>query len=476
MRFDVVERFAAPEAMTVAVDAWWDVGEDSRDCVDLVVRVEGRELWRGVVKDRLDLDLGRIVLRKGDALDFVLGIDENSKGGLTERRITLLRDAAGAGLEVEAATGSAPSAGSGSGGSSPSASRQVVAEVGSAVVDDGGVAVRLAHSTSSRAWARAAATRWGSWWTRSMRSARGSCSRRTGPRTPRPATCPSRWTGWRSAATDSCSPAERAASICGGPCVTLTVTGPGESREEGADLPDRAVRPAAQPEPRRRRDRGLPRLCNLPPGAGRIAHRARHLGATRARRRHGPPPLWGDRGAGRDAHAPAAAGGRLADRAADGERRARVARGRGGRGPRRDRGRPALLGRRHQLLIKVPRERGAAMHGPSDPRPSSRRPSTPSPPGASPRSSRCSGHRVALTCCSGPACGPSTARCESPSSHAALPSQAAMRPNPIAPRPHVHPTPPHAPASYSPPTRGGSFPIDRPNASGELETLGSRLC
>lgn len=146
-RFDVVERFTAAETMTVEVEGWWEVGGDSQDGVDLIVRHEGEELWSGVVTDRLDLGLDGIALAKGDVLDFVVGVNGTSKGDLTERQITIVRDGETLAAEAPASTGPTlpPTPTPTTMTDECVTEGRVVAEIGSAVVGGDGIAVTLEH-------------------------------------------------------------------------------------------------------------------------------------------------------------------------------------------------------------------------------------------------------------------------------------------------------------------------------------------
>ena len=107
-RFDVLERFTAPEAMTVSIRGEWDVSPETVDGVDLTVLVGGERVWRGVVRDALDLALDGLAVARGEAIDFVLGVNRDSEGDMTERRIRILRDEPELGPQVGGDGAAAP--------------------------------------------------------------------------------------------------------------------------------------------------------------------------------------------------------------------------------------------------------------------------------------------------------------------------------------------------------------------------------
>ena len=136
-RYSVLERFTAPEDMTVSIDAEWSVSSRSTDGMDVQIYAEGAKLWGGVVRRDVEIELDGIEVVKGDRIDFVTGVNRSPKGDLAERRIRITREDEpedrGSGPAPERPAPEVPVSG------------RPVAEVGTARVKDQATTVELDH-------------------------------------------------------------------------------------------------------------------------------------------------------------------------------------------------------------------------------------------------------------------------------------------------------------------------------------------
>jgi hypothetical protein len=96
-RYSVVERFEADQAMTVSIEGTWDVGDGTKDGIDLTVFAGGERIFTKVIRDAYTLNLRDIDLAAGDTIDFEVGVNVNSTGDMTQRSIQIIRTGEGAG-------------------------------------------------------------------------------------------------------------------------------------------------------------------------------------------------------------------------------------------------------------------------------------------------------------------------------------------------------------------------------------------
>lgn len=93
-RYAVVERYTADRAMTVDIEGTWRLARQSEDGITLHVTVDDREVFSGQSRQEILVDLPGVALQPGSTIDFVVGSNQNARGGdLTDRRIRIRESA-----------------------------------------------------------------------------------------------------------------------------------------------------------------------------------------------------------------------------------------------------------------------------------------------------------------------------------------------------------------------------------------------
>ena len=90
-RYAVVERYTADRAQAVDIEGRWRPSSRSEDGITLSITVDGSEVFSGQSREEIVVNLPGLALQPGSTIDFVVGSNQNARGGdLTDRRIRIL--------------------------------------------------------------------------------------------------------------------------------------------------------------------------------------------------------------------------------------------------------------------------------------------------------------------------------------------------------------------------------------------------